>query len=243
MINLVARIYKRIIRDIKRIINLRFKGVNLFILGSYGLEIFKDVDTLSSKVKDFSCLAPHIPQARALYDSYSDSLSGQVAPAKFDSAEELAVFLYSFIVEFKPRVVIETGVANGISTNMIMRALEQYNGVLHSFDINPKCESVYSGSGNWHFHLLLKNYARNLKLITRDLKNVDLWIHDSDHSYSWQKLEYSIASKLLTPNSGTLVSDDIDTTTAFGRFSQEKVEKARAIFDTRKLFAFIKLSS
>jgi len=243
VITLAARIYWRIIRDIKRIVKLRFKGVNLFILGGYGLEIYKDVDTFCFKVNEFSRLVPHIPQARALYESYSYSLSGKVAPAKFDSAEELAVFLYAYIVEFKPRVVIETGVANGISTNIIMSALEQCNGVLHSFDINPKCESVYNGSGNWDFHLLKKNYAKNLESKTRDLKNVDLWIHDSDHSYSWQKFEYSIASKLLAPNSGLLVSDDIDTTTAFGKFSLEKKQKAWAIFDTRKFFAFTKLGS
>lgn len=243
VIKLATRLHWRIIRGIKQIIGLRFKGLNLFILGSYGLEIYKDVETLCLKVNDFGCLAPHIPQARELYARYSRALSGQVAPAKFDSAEELAVFLYAYVIAFKPRIIIETGVANGISTNMIMSALEQYQGVLHSFDINPKCAFVYSGSGNWNFHLLKKNYAKQLKSKTQNLKNVDLWIHDSDHSYSWQKFEYSIASQLLTPNSGMLVSDDVDTTSAFGKFSKKNGKKSWAIFDTRKFFAFTKLSS
>lgn len=44
--------------------------------------------------------------------------------------------------------------------------------------------------------------------------DVDLWIHDSDHSSHWQKLEFNLAVSEFSPN-GILVSDDIDSSTAW----------------------------
>lgn len=243
MAKLISWFFWRLKRGMKEILKLRFKGINPFILGSFGISTYKDVDTLCKNVHEFNSLLPYIPYARAIYRKFSHLQSEKVAPAKFDSAEELAVFLYAFIAEFKPKVVVETGVANGISTNMIMNALEKYEGVLHSFDINPMCETVYNGPGNWEFHLLQKNYSKNLESKTKELKNVTLWIHDSDHSYSWQKFEYKLAYKLLSLTSGVLISDDIDCTTAFGKFSQKNKLKSWAIFDTRKFFAVTKMNT
>ena len=43
------------------------------------------------------------------------------------------------------------------------------------------CETVYNGPGNWEFHLLQKNYSKNLESKTKRIEKCYLWIHDSDH--------------------------------------------------------------
>ena len=89
----------------------------------------------------------------------------------------------------KPHVVVETGVANGITTNAIMRALEGNNasGTLHSFDVLPETKNAYIGNGSWNFHLINSKVAhKQIVNVVSGLSKVDLWVHDSNHGYRWQ---------------------------------------------------------
>jgi predicted O-methyltransferase YrrM len=144
--------------------------------------------------------------------------------------------LYTVVKAKDPKVVIENGVANGITTNAIMKALElnENKGELHSFDILPETSKAYMGSGNWNFHLLnTKNtYKQMINEITK-LPKVDIWIHDSNHGYRWQKFEYLLALKSLNTG-GILISDDIDASSAWAELSRSYFRKSYIIFDSRK---------
>ena len=153
----------------------------------------------------------------------------------YDCEKGLASFLYAYILYSKPSVVIETGVANGITTNVIMRALEVTGGSLHSFDVDPRTENVYQGKGSWSFHLLKGNFEQDLVNQVAMIGEVDLWIHDSNHGYQWQAFEYNLAISKLH-SGGLLVSDDIDASTAWGMASKSNFKKSFAIFDIRKFF-------
>jgi predicted O-methyltransferase YrrM len=212
-------------------------------MGTYGLKVFKDVDSLAASATEFSRIASYIPDGRRLYREIASQQSGKISPIKFDSAEELGSFLYAFVMETKPKCVVETGVANGLTTNLIMAALDTYGGELHSFDINPECQSVYNGRGKWNFHLLSRNYKKQVKEVVSSISNIDLWIHDSDHSHSWQSFEYSIAASKLKASQGILVSDDIDCSTAFGKLIKSLGTKGWAVFDERKFFGIVKINT
>ncbi len=176
-----------------------------------------------------------LSQGELVFKQILAEKSGANYAKNFDCEIGLASFLHAYVIQYKPKVVIETGVANGITTNVIMHALAQVGGTLHSFDVDPKTENVYHGPGDWKFHLLTGEFERDLKRQISEIGDVNLWIHDSNHGYQWQSFEYELARKTLSPGV-LLVSDDIDSSTAWGLASKGLFDRSFGIFDNRKFF-------
>jgi len=203
----------------------------------------KQTDGLFSGVKELAA-SPNIKLGIAQHDiAAGEKLFKQIVLEKsgsnfsknFDCEVGLASFLYALILGSKPKIIIETGVANGITTNIILRALEETGGTLHSFDVDPRTKNVYQGKGNWNFHLLEGDFEKDLEDQVSRVGKVDLWIHDSNHGYQWQAFEYNLGIAALNPN-GLIVSDDIDSSTAWGLASQKSFKKSFGVFDQRKFF-------
>ena len=98
----------------------------------------------------------------------------------------------------------------------------------------PKQEKLIQGGGNWKFHLLKgKNVHKQIKSVVSSLPKVDVWVHDSNHGYRWQKFEYLLALSVLSKN-GILISDDIDASSAWGELAKTHFRKSYVIFDSRK---------
>ncbi len=211
-------------------------GVSLNFLQSSSNGIFLSIQDLL----DFDSEMPqearqYISEARSLFKEVSNNQS-LITNRRWNAEENLFVLLYSLIRSNKSKFVVETGVANGITTNAIMNALQQASkdGELHSFDVLPEARNAYSGPGNWNFHLLpTKNTARKIKGIVSKFSKVDIWVHDSDHGYRWQKFEYLLAQASLSDN-GILISDDIDASSAWGELAKTHFRKSFIIFDSRK---------
>lgn len=202
--------------------------------------IFPDVDALLiDQESTYGISKKTLNEGRLLFHELIGKQSGKNYSKNFDCEEGLAAFLYSYVLTKKPAVIVETGVANGITTNIIMRALEETGGELHSFDIDQKTQNVYRGDGAWNFHLLTKKYDSTLRNQVQKIGKVDLWIHDSNHGYTWQAFEYSLAIQSLT-HGGTLVSDDIDSSTAWGLASKSEFKSSIGVFDNRKFFGVAK---
>lgn len=169
--------------------------------------------------------------------------SVSVFPKMYDSDDLTREAIWRVILATKPKVVVETGVANGLSTQTILSALHAIgNGHLYSFDIEESArESVPKDlRSRWTFTAL------NAKTAMRDLRKsvepwapeVGVWFHDSDHGYRWQSEEYRLASKCLAPG-GILITDDADGTEAFADFcSMHPSWLVSALFDTRKVCGF-----
>lgn len=75
-------------------------------------------------------------------------------PEEWNVETNLSIYLHAYILKYRPKLVVETGVANGFSTNILMAALEITGGTLHSFDVRSECQFAYKGVGNWVFHLV-----------------------------------------------------------------------------------------
>ena len=211
-------------------------GVSLNFLQKSTNGIFQSFENLL----DFESEIPkeahqYISAARSLFKEALINQSS-ITSKRWNAEENLFVLLYSLIRSNKSKFVVETGVANGITTNAIMNALQQASkdGELHSFDVLPEARNAYSGPGNWNFHLLpTKNTARKIKGIVSKFSKVDIWVHDSDHGYRWQKFEYLLALASLSDN-GILISDDIDASSAWGELAKTHFRKSFIIFDSRK---------
>ena len=139
-----------------------------------------------------------------------------LVPYVFPGAAEL----YVVVRAARPRVIVETGVASGLSSAHILRALAANGtGTLYSIDLpNVQEGSVLpqgrtpgwivpdSMRGSWRLHL---GDARSLlpELLTA-LGRVDLFLHDSDHSYEHMAFEFAQALPRLA-DGGLLMSDDV----------------------------------
>lgn len=152
-----------------------------------------------------------------------------------------AIVEYLLVRLMQPNVVVETGVEHGLSSRVMLLAMERNGrGTLHSIDF-PNQDIVIESAGfrqrnimpsgretgwlvpsdlrgRWHLHL---GDAKELmpKLLPT-LGSVDIFIHDSLHSYDHMLFEFRTAWPYLREG-GVICSDDIDANLAFVDFAAE----------------------
>lgn len=148
--------------------------------------------------------------------------------------------LYVLCRIFKPDTVIETGVADGFSTAFILQAIDiNQKGHLYSID-SPNQPGQELGQGKftgWLVDKRLKKYwtliigdsKTNLPKLLTDLKDIDVFYHDSDHSYENMSFELKTALPHLKKN-GCIIADDITDSTAFNDFCKEAGSKYARLF-------------
>lgn len=173
------------------------------------------------------------------FDGFLDSLSKPVDkawPIYFDLGEESARLFYLLIRATNPRVVLETGVANGVSTFFTLSAMDQNNcGVLHSIDMTRDVGHVFGKSHpRWKLHVT-HGRAKDLAKVLQPLAPLDIFFHDADHSYRSQSHEYSVTLTHMRAG-GYIVSDDVDSSWAFRDFCAKHRLPMVILQDSTKLF-------
>jgi predicted O-methyltransferase YrrM len=143
---------------------------------------------------------------------------GSLGAISMAMTHEESFLVYALVRQFHPRVVVETGVASGASTFFILHALRRNQaGQLTSFDVSPKAGSLIGPDekAGWEFVVLEpKNARREFREHMAQKSSIDLFIHDSDHSYGHQSFEYATVLPHMRPG-GLLASDDVDACFAF----------------------------
>ena len=127
----------------------------------------------------------------------------------------------------RPRNVIETGVAHGVTSRFILEALERNgDGHLWSIDLPPLDrswhEQVGAAVGRGHsdrWTYIKGSSRRRLPDLLSDLRQIDLFIHDSLHSERNVRFELDRAWPTLAPK-GAVVVDDVDANWGFRSFTQ-----------------------
>jgi predicted O-methyltransferase YrrM len=151
---------------------------------------------------------------------------GVLFPSFYDSGSRLLELLDALVDTFHPDVILETGVAHGLSSRTFLEAFERgrasnprYEPQLHSVDVDPRTKTPdLAANARWHFHLLTSK--ADLDSVFREVGPLDLFFHDSDHGYGNQMAEYELAWEFLKPG-GFLVSDDISWSNAFRDFCRK----------------------
>lgn len=147
-----------------------------------------------------------------------------------------AVTLFCYVLPriLKPATIVETGCATGWMSALCLLALQQnQKGHLYSIDLSPVRGQ---GSMEWtmpqgvevgflvppelrdRWTLTLGNITTHLLPLLEQIKSVDLFCHDSDHTYVHMMWEYTSVWPYLAQN-GVIVSDDIGWNTAFWDFA------------------------
>jgi predicted O-methyltransferase YrrM len=157
-----------------------------------------------------------------------------------------ALFLYWLVRQLKPRTVVQTGVCNGLSTAFMMLGLAKNGpeGRLHAIDLAPVFDArdpswtiegkVYGfvvPEGKTSGWLLPEVYWERLDLRAgnaRDLlpkmvdmlDSIDLFYHDSEHSYNHMMYEFQQVKRKLN-KCGLVVADDVAWNASLWDFADE----------------------
>ena len=149
--------------------------------------------------------------------------AARVARLALAGDPSLGEVCYGLVRALRPRVVVETGVAMGVTSAYVLAALADNDfGELHSIDLSPTSlvlnDRVGTAippelRGRWQLHP-----GSSRRLLPRVLQltagSVSVFIHDSDHRYGSMRWELERAWAALV-SGGWLVADDVDFHTAF----------------------------
>lgn len=158
-------------------------------------------------------------------------------PRYYDIAPRTELLLFLLVRASRPDVVVETGIANGRSSAIILAAMDLNNsGTLHSVDINDDVgEFVPHRHPRWVKHITDGSPAA-LEEVLQDAGPLDLFIHDSDHRYRAQLGEYQLAEKYGSSRF-ILASDDVNWSNAFLDHCRDEQLSSAVLSDVNKCFA------
>ena len=140
-----------------------------------------------------------------------------------------------------PETVVETGVAYGVSSAYILKAMEQNGrGTLHSIDLPPLRREYerYWGvampeglRAGWRLHR--GPSGRLLPGLLREIGPLGLFVHDSLHTRRNMRREFDAAWPRLLPG-GILLADDVERNRAFADLRLEDPSLWRVVRDRER---------
>ncbi|MEX0799612.1 MAG: class I SAM-dependent methyltransferase [Dehalococcoidia bacterium] len=157
--------------------------------------------------------------------------------------------MYMLCRIFRPQLVVETGVWFGFSSSHILRALADNGGEgrLYSIDQPEHGYDLADGSpfrerlpgqdmtgfvvpaqlrARWELHLGASQQI--LPGLLERLGTIDMFFHDSEHSYENMAFEFDSAWERLRPG-GLLVADDVDWNSALDDFCRARGIRPAAV--------------
>lgn len=136
---------------------------------------------------------------------------------------------YVAVRAFAPEVIVETGVASGVSSSYLLLALQKNGrGILHSIELGDP-HYLPSGKppgwivpewlkGRWNLHIGDSRVL--LPQLLQEIRQIDIFIHDSLHTSDHMLWEYRVAFPFIRAR-GLLLSDDAAWNPAFPEFCKE----------------------
>jgi len=136
---------------------------------------------------------------------------------------------YALCRGMRPKIVLETGVAYGVSSAYILKALSvNSDGVLHSIDLPPLAEDQERFVGalipddlkdRWCYRR--GTSRRVMPGLLAELGQIDLFLHDSLHTYWNMRFELETVWPRLKPG-GVLLADDVNENRFFAEFVKRR---------------------
>jgi predicted O-methyltransferase YrrM len=158
---------------------------------------------------------------------------------------EEGVRLYALTRKLRPHVAVETGVCNGFSSAFLLLALERNGeGELHSIDLPEVAGTAYEPGTFWEgkqgaaippekepgwmipaplrerWQLTIGRSQDELPPLLERLGEIDMFVHDSEHSYECMDFEFRAVWPALREG-GALVADDWNWNTAFEELARD----------------------
>lgn len=158
-----------------------------------------------------------------------------------------ALFLYWMVRKLKPKTIVQAGVCNGLSSAFMMLALAKNGdeGTLHVVDLphifNPNnpdwtvkgtvygvlipegktsgwmVPDIYQGK---RFFVHSGDAKELLPKLVDSLDSIDMFYHDSDHTYNHMMFEFREAKRKLNAG-GLIIGDDVSWNASVWDFADE----------------------
>jgi hypothetical protein len=136
------------------------------------------------------------------------------------------------VLHSRPETVIETGVARGVTSRIVLEALRQNDrGHLWSIDLpHPFDRQLHAQTGaavtaacraRWSY--LEGSSSQRMPALVTKVGQVDLFIHDSLHTAKNTVFEMDQAASAMSPR-GVMLVDDISTHEGFATFARRHPE-------------------
>ncbi len=188
-------------------------------------------------------------QRRTALDLYMKELSrryqAHYVPGWVDV--DNALLLYWLVRQLKPRTIVQCGVCNGLSSAFMVMALAKNGpeGRLHAIDLPPVFDAddpAWTIKGKVYGHVIPEGKTSGwlvpapyrdrfdvrsgnaeilLPKLVDELDSIDLFYHDSDHSYAHMMFEFREARRKLAPG-GLIVADDIAWNASLWDFADQQ---------------------
>ena len=212
-----------------------------------GLKNYREKINLDKKIINTAKKLFGDKWVNAYHNQYKGEIISNKNFAHAHSGDYEVALLYIIIRLLRPSVVVETGVASGRSSAAILQALSDNNkGFLYSIDLNQKFngkpEEYITDTGRTEFRgfipkqkepgwlipdelknrwrLILADSKIELPKLVSELKEIDIFYHDSDHSYENMIFEFRTVWPRIV-RGGAIISDDIKWNNAFNDFLKE----------------------
>jgi predicted O-methyltransferase YrrM len=144
-----------------------------------------------------------------------EALANYNGPYRFGSTGQWdCEALYYLIRAMQPQTVVETGVCYGASSSYILEALERNgHGQLFSIDLGnppeePPNDFFVHPDHRARWQLIIGDVRDEMPPLLNRLRQIDLFHHDSLHTYDHMMWEYETALPYLNP-AGAISSDDV----------------------------------
>lgn len=250
--HLLKRVRGRVSRELDRLAFERVsskKGLKDNILAKNAPPRLLDLQQNSASVHDRAVtlvkeLVPQLTEEElATYQQEYAAVASDLAqreakaerlyPEYFTVEEQMSELLYTVVRATKPQVLLETGVADGHSTSIILDALNANgSGELHSVEISEAVGGLVVDRSRWHLHVTDPSSDDFERLVAR-LGTIDLFLHDGDHAYDAQYREYDAVWPRMRTG-GLFLSDDIDWSWAYVHFLDRQGLKPHTLMERRK---------
>jgi cephalosporin hydroxylase len=134
---------------------------------------------------------------------------------------------YAAVLALRPETIVETGVASGVSSAYFLLALARnQKGTLHSVELGDSSYLPPGRTTGWvvpdslraRWQLHISDSAAILPDLLGQLGRVDMFIHDSLHTYENMKVEFALAYPYLK-RGDLLLADDALWNAAFADFA------------------------
>jgi predicted O-methyltransferase YrrM len=219
-------------------------------LAAVSKSVYLNPDDLLDEISSDTKLT--ITELRSEYDACASAVKQRYTDeelpydAVFAVEDGSAFLLYSLVRRLRPEVILETGVANGHSSFFMLSALSMNEyGELHSVDVSSNVGKliVPEQKSRWHLHLLdTSRLKKSFSDLMARLPNIDLMIHDSDHSYQWMRYELETALPKISEG-GFLACDDAHICYGMLDFCLSNHLKPLLLLEKRKAFGVVPASS
>jgi predicted O-methyltransferase YrrM len=166
-------------------------------------------------------------------------------PEHFTIGTEASFLIYGLVRLRRFESILETGVANGHSTYYLLHALRANGrGRLCSVDIGTDVGVLVDPAERaaWTYLGLAAGREReDFQACLDRLRPIDLFLHDSDHTYRWQMFEYRSAWASLG-SGGLFLSDNVDHSFAFVDFCAERKIEPVVLISGMRVFGLVEAS-